>query len=734
MKTYNSGALALNNSNIDGVNAIYMADYSNNAAEGIHFYRDTTHVDSLHAASGTLYLTPNRQLGTDGTPIPILTRASSPIYMTTNTFDLNGKPYISKIDNGLYLADKRFTVTCTRTNSDSTTTTLSPSVLFDGVYGTGTAITALEGETINLNFDFGSNGFPGGYCDGYIILTFYNYGLPKSVSGRAYFDWNSVGWRNITFSQLANTKSYRGGLPYTYKMTQLELTIEGQTLTGDPKKTMLVEVEYQMLRPSTGGLSPFISKYSSEKIYYNLVSVSPNTGFFVDNGLTGNDHKLVGLYQNSAGTLSGLYDSVKSKWLVNTDGTDYKYNGHTINADVPSGAKFTDTVTTATTSGSGNAVTAITATNGALTVTKGTTFLTSHQDISGKADKSTTVTNVAYDGTKLTKTINGTTSDVVTVLNLRRDLNIPDAVDISYDSTNKKIIKTVNGTPADVVTVATLTSGLVPTTRKVNNKALSADITLSASDVSAVPTTRKVNNKELSSDITLTASDVGAVSTVSTTHNGCLAKFYSDGVLLDGPTLGSSTTTFLRNDGTWATPPSSGSIPNDYLKGTGLANACLTIENGDGTIDSDVVTADRRINNKNLYNDITLSASDVGALSSMSYTTVTTTSKSVSSSTSYSTFKGVQVAPGLHFFQASCSFPQSSNANRRGGLRLVSGSGTTAIAGMETKLTLSNNGETMAHISGWVQPTSTTTYNFQVFQNSGAALTLELVGRYHTLA
>lgn len=38
--------------------------------------------------------------------------------------------------------------------------------------------------------------------------------------------------------------------------------------------------------------------------------------------------------------------------------------------------KFTDTVTTVTTSGSGNAVTSITASNGTLTVTKGSTFLT----------------------------------------------------------------------------------------------------------------------------------------------------------------------------------------------------------------------------------------------------------------------------------------------------------------------------------------------------------------------
>lgn len=50
----------------------------------------------------------------------------------------------------------------------------------------------------------------------------------------------------------------------------------------------------------------------------------------------------------------------------------------------------------------------------------------------------------------------------------------------------------------------------VPTTRKVNNKALSADISLTAADVSAVPTTRKVNNKALSADISLTPADVSA--------------------------------------------------------------------------------------------------------------------------------------------------------------------------------------------------------------------------------
>lgn len=97
---------------------------------------------------------------------------------------------------------------------------------------------------------------------------------------------------------------------------------------------------------------------------------------------------------------------------------------------------FTDTVTTVSTSGSGNAITAIYDLDGALTATKGTTFLTSHQDISGKADKSATVSTVAWDSTnkKLTKTINGTTSDVVTAATLRTGLNVADGAEVNQNA------------------------------------------------------------------------------------------------------------------------------------------------------------------------------------------------------------------------------------------------------------------------------------------------------------
>lgn len=71
----------------------------------------------------------------------------------------------------------------------------------------------------------------------------------------------------------------------------------------------------------------------------------------------------------------------------------------------------------------------------------------------------------------------------------------------------------------------------VPTTRKVNNKALSSDITLSASDVSAVPTTRTVNSKALSSNITIGRDDITGIVKSNTASTKTLTMSYSSGTL-----------------------------------------------------------------------------------------------------------------------------------------------------------------------------------------------------------
>lgn len=73
--------------------------------------------------------------------------------------------------------------------------------------------------------------------------------------------------------------------------------------------------------------------------------------------------------------------------------------------------------------------------------------------------------------------------------------------------------RTINGKPLSAdVTLAASDVSAVPVARTVNGKALSADVALAAGDVGAVPTTRTVNGKPLSADVDLAASDVGATS------------------------------------------------------------------------------------------------------------------------------------------------------------------------------------------------------------------------------
>lgn len=87
-------------------------------------------------------------------------------------------------------------------------------------------------------------------------------------------------------------------------------------------------------------------------------------------------------YATSAGSANSVaWDNVSGRpsSLPANGGNSATVNGHTVNSDVPSGAKFTDTVTTVTITGSGNAVTEISASNGALTATKDATFATKQE-------------------------------------------------------------------------------------------------------------------------------------------------------------------------------------------------------------------------------------------------------------------------------------------------------------------------------------------------------------------
>lgn len=64
--------------------------------------------------------------------------------------------------------------------------------------------------------------------------------------------------------------------------------------------------------------------------------------------------------------------------------------------------------------------------------------------------------------------------------------------------------------------------GAVPTSRTVNGKALSSNITLTAANVGAVPTSRTINDQSLNANIVLDAADVGAVPTTRTVNGQSL--------------------------------------------------------------------------------------------------------------------------------------------------------------------------------------------------------------------
>lgn len=217
--------------------------------------------------------------------------------------------------------------------------------------------------------------------------------------------------------------------------------------------------------------------------------------------------------------------------------------------------------------------------------------------------------------------------------------------------------KVVNVTPSNI--------GAVPNTRKVNNKALSADITLTPSDIGAaassygnhvpttqtannkvflrndnswqtvtpanigaVPTTRKVNNKALSADITLSYSDVGAA---NERHNHSAYEISSGTLPIErGGTNASTSTQALENLGG---VPKTRTVNNKALSSdisltasdvgasaSGHSHAFSTLTSKPTTLSgygiTDAVPNTRKVNNKALSSDISLTASDVGAATS----------------------------------------------------------------------------------------------------------------------
>lgn len=428
------------------------------------------------------------------TPNNIGAVAKNAELLTTNPFapaSLKG-PYISKIDNSFYAANKRWTITSTKSSG-------SIPNLFDGSYETNLAITKGETAVITMDFSPESSGYFPGYPYGYILISFYYTGLPDSIAARVYCNYQShgIGWHDITFSPISDNTSqnatYRGYQGF-YNISQIEFTITAKSDIN----TLVSQIEMHLDRPDSRR-NPFLSKYGAETLYYDLTA--PNF-----NG---------------------------------------KINNYTIAANVPSNAVFTDTKNTAGSTDSSSKLfligatsqaanpqtyshdTAYVGTDGCL-YSGGSKVLTAHQDISGKKNVQTAVSDPTASGTGLTfiSTISQDTQGVITP--------------------TKKTVSTMGAASS----TAAGTAGLVPAPGSGKQASF-----LRGDGTWVVPTN------------TWTAL-VGATSSA----NG------SVGYINAAPPKDGYNTKYFRADGTWAVPPNTTYTANTTSIGSASAGTAISAD------------------------------------------------------------------------------------------------------------------------------------------------------------
>lgn len=205
---------------------------------------------------------------------------------------------------------------------------------------------------------------------------------------------------------------------------------------------------------------------------------------------------------------------------------------------VGSSPKFTDTVTTVTTSGNGNAVTAITASNGKLTVTKGTTFLTSYTETDpvfvASAAHGITSSDISNWNSK--------TSNTGTVTSVRVQASSPltSTTSTASSTTLDTTIKFANQNKNLVLAGPSSGSAAAPTFRSLvaddipglawSKITSGKPTTLSGYGITdAVPSSRKVAGHALSADVTLDNSDVGLSNVINAKQITNITNEFKDG-------------------------------------------------------------------------------------------------------------------------------------------------------------------------------------------------------------
>ena len=247
--------------------------------------------------------------------------------MTTNVF--GGRHlYINKIDNAFYKADIRWNITAKIYDSDtdeyeSDLTTVKN--MFDGDYETYMSIPAGKYAVITVDFSGGKEGsgyFPG-YPYGKMYMSFYNTSIPAEVTARGYCNYASqgIGWKDLPVSYLRGNDNSTANVILSikntwYNISQFEFTVKAKS----DKKADIAQLEMDLDRPNPKR-TPFLNKYSTESLYYNLTAPS-FTGKLIGNADTATtattatrSNKLyITTLTNPGMTISGL-QTLLDDWL-----------------------------------------------------------------------------------------------------------------------------------------------------------------------------------------------------------------------------------------------------------------------------------------------------------------------------------------------------------------------------------------------------------------------------------
>lgn len=171
-------------------------------------------------------------------------------------------------------------------------------------------------------------------------------------------------------------------------------------------------------------------------------------------------------------------------------------------------------------------------------------FLTSHQDISGKLNTNGNGSDVTVAFTQASSRTNIATGSTLATAFSQISKWFADLGTMAFKSSVAKTdldsgVQASLDLADSALQSYTETDPTVPSWAKASSKP-----TYTASEVGAVPTTRKVNNKALSADISLTYSDVGAAASSHGTH----VTYSTTNPVIDGTASPGSASTVARSD------------------------------------------------------------------------------------------------------------------------------------------------------------------------------------------